>query len=39
MSWRATVACSRAQGEAVAEADDLLPANGSPPVLVADEPE
>jgi ribosomal protein L11 methyltransferase len=35
VSFRATVACSRAQGEAVATADELLP-NA---VLVADEPD
>jgi ribosomal protein L11 methyltransferase len=35
VSFRVTVACSRAQGEAVADGDDLLP-NA---VLVADEPD
>jgi ribosomal protein L11 methyltransferase len=35
MSFRVTVACSRAQGEAVADADEVLP-NA---VLVADEPD
>ena len=35
MSFRATVACTRAQGEAVATGDDLLPSV----VLVADEPD
>ena len=39
MSWRATVPCSRAQGEAVAEAEELFPDSDSPPVLVADEPD
>lgn len=39
MSWRATVACNRAQGEAVGAADDLFLDSGSPPVLVADEPD
>lgn len=39
MSWRATVDCSRAQGEAITEADDLFAAGASPPVLVADEPD
>ena len=35
MSFRITVACTRAQGEAIAVADDILP-NA---VLVADEPD
>jgi len=35
VSFRVTVACSRAQGEAVADSDDLLPGA----VLVADEPD
>jgi ribosomal protein L11 methyltransferase len=35
MSWRATVACTRAQAEAIADSDDRLP-NA---VLVADEPD
>ena len=39
MSWRVTVPCSRAQGEAIAEADDLFPASLIPPVVVADEPD
>lgn len=39
MSWRATVPCNRAQGEAITEADGLFPASDSPPVLVADEPD
>ncbi|NUQ17576.1 MAG: 50S ribosomal protein L11 methyltransferase [Sphingomonas sp.] len=34
MSFRVTIACSRAQGEAIADSDDLLP----DVVLVADEP-
>ena len=37
MSWRATVACSRAQAQAVAETGDA--AGENPPVLVADEPD
>ena len=37
MSWRATVACSRAQAQAVAETGELPGEN--PPVLVADEPD
>ena len=39
MSWRATVPCSRAQGEALPEADVLFPAQDDPPVLVAGEPD
>lgn len=39
MTWRATVPCSRAQGEAIAEAEDLFLASESAPVLVADEPD
>jgi ribosomal protein L11 methyltransferase len=39
MSWRVTIACSRAQGEAIAEADELFPGSDNPPVLVADEPD
>ena len=39
MSWRVTVPCTRAQGEAVADADDALTAGDNPPVLVADEPD
>jgi ribosomal protein L11 methyltransferase len=39
VSWRATVSCNRAQGEAITEADGLFPASDSPPVLVADEPD
>ena len=39
MSWRVTVPCTRAQGEAVPEADDLFADLGTPPVLVADEPD
>jgi ribosomal protein L11 methyltransferase len=35
MSWRVTLPCTRAQGEAVAGTDDLLPGV----VLVADEPD
>ena len=37
MSWRVTIPCTRSQGEAIAEADNLFP--GDPPVLVADEPD
>src|SRR4051812_38226295 len=38
MSWRATVRCTRAQGEAIADGD-LFPNSADPPVLVADEPD
>jgi ribosomal protein L11 methyltransferase len=37
VSWRVTIPCSRAQGEAVASADEQFGEN--PPVLVADEPD
>jgi len=39
VSFRVTVPCTRAQGEAVTEADDLFPGPDDPPVLVADEPD
>ena len=39
MSWRATVACNRAQGEAFGGADELFAVSQNPPVLVADEPD
>ena len=39
MSVRVTVPCTRAQGEAVADAEDLFPDSANPPVLVADEPD
>jgi ribosomal protein L11 methyltransferase len=39
VSVRVTVPCTRAQGEAVAGADDLFPDSPNPPVLVADEPD
>ncbi|HEV2594434.1 MAG TPA: 50S ribosomal protein L11 methyltransferase [Sphingomicrobium sp.] len=38
MTWRATVPCSRVQGEAIAEAD-LFSLDDGAPVLVADEPD
>jgi len=38
VSFRVTVPCTRAQGEAVA-ADDLFLGSIDPPVLVADEPD
>ncbi len=37
MSWRVTVPCTRAQGEAIAELE--LPETPNSPVLVADEPD
>jgi len=39
VSWRVTLHCSRAQGEAVAAAGDLAGFGEHPPVLVADEPD
>lgn len=39
MSWRVTLACSRAQAEALPDSSDLFPDCASPPVLVADEPD
>ena len=39
MSWRATVACSREQGEAVGAMDEISGFGDRPPVLVADEPD
>ena len=39
MSWRATLSCNRAQGEAIAATDTLFPASDNPPILVADEPD
>jgi ribosomal protein L11 methyltransferase len=39
VSVRITVPCTRAQGEAIADADDLFPDSPNPPVLVADEPD
>ena len=40
MSYRVTLACTKAQGEAaIAAADDLFPISAVPPVLVADEPD
>jgi ribosomal protein L11 methyltransferase len=38
MSFRVTVPCTRAQGEAIG-AEDLFPNHDDPPVLVADEPD
>ena len=39
MSFRVTIPCTRAQGEALADADHLFPNAENPPVLVADEPD
>ena len=39
MSWRVTLPCTRAQAEALPEADDLFADRDSLPVLVADEPD
>jgi len=39
MSFRVTIPCTRAQGEAMAEAGELFPSSIDPPVLVADEPD
>lgn len=39
MSWRVTLPCTRAQAEAVPDADGVLPASADPPVLVVDEPD
>ena len=39
MSFRLTIPCTRAQGEKIAEADELFPGSANPPVLVADEPD
>ena len=39
MSFRVTVPCTRAQGEAVAGAEDLFAEAEQPPVIVADEPD
>jgi ribosomal protein L11 methyltransferase len=39
VSFRLTLPCTRAQGEKIAEADELFPGSANPPVLVADEPD
>ena len=39
MSWRVTVPCTRAQGEALADAGEVFADREMPPVLVADEPD
>ena len=38
MSWRVTLACTRAEAEALPDAGDLFPDADLPPVIVADEP-
>ena len=39
MSFRLTVPCTRAQGEAIVDSNELFPDATNPPVLVADEPD
>jgi ribosomal protein L11 methyltransferase len=39
ISSRVTIPCTRAQGEAIADAGDLFGDRASPPVIVADEPD
>jgi ribosomal protein L11 methyltransferase len=39
VSFRVTIACTRAQGEAIAGGEELFSALDDPPVLVADEPD
>ena len=39
MSWRVTIACSRAEGEAIGAMEELPGFGDRPPVLVADEPD
>ena len=39
MSWRITIPCNRAQGEAIEALGDLPAFGDEPPVLVADEPD
>jgi len=39
VSFRVTIACNRAQGEAISGADDIFLNSANPPVLVADEPD
>src|SRR5690242_12910184 len=39
VSFRVTVPCTRAQGEAIGDMDDLPGFGDPPPVLVADEPD
>ncbi len=39
MSWRVTLDCTKAEAEALPDADDLFPSTDSPPVIVAQEPD
>ena len=39
MSWRVTIACSRAEGEAIGTVEELPEFGDNPPTLVADEPD
>jgi len=39
VSWRVTLHCTRAEAEALPEADDLFAFSEAPPVIVADEPD
>jgi ribosomal protein L11 methyltransferase len=39
ISFRVTIPCTRAQGEAIADAGELFTDRASPPVIVADEPD
>jgi ribosomal protein L11 methyltransferase len=39
VSWRVTIACSRAQGEAIGGMEELSGFGDNPPILVADEPD
>ena len=39
MSWRVTLACTRAEAEALPDSEDLFPFAALPPVIVADEPD
>lgn len=39
MSFRVTIRCTRAQGEAIAHGGDFFPDSENPPILVADEPD
>ena len=39
MSWRVTLPCNRAEGEAVGAMDDPFENHPNPPVIVADEPD
>ena len=39
MSYRVTLACTRAEAEALPDSDHLFPYSDSPPVIVADEPD